>query len=51
MRGDDFAGSAPGGEAVEDDDLVVFDGGLEFRLAVEVIALASVSVKIKTRRF
>lgn len=41
MGGDDFAGPAPGGEAVEDDDFVVFDGSLEIRLAVGGIVLAS----------
>jgi hypothetical protein len=35
FRRNDLARSAPGGEGIEDDDLVVFDGGLEFGLAVE----------------
>jgi hypothetical protein len=34
LRGDDFAGTAPGREGVEDDDFVILDGGLEFSLAV-----------------
>jgi hypothetical protein len=34
LRGNDFAGTAPGREGVEDDDLVILDGGLEFGFAV-----------------
>lgn len=34
LRSNDFAGSAPGREGVEDDDLVVFKSGLEFDFAV-----------------
>ena len=34
LRGNDFAGTAPGREGVEDDDLVILDGGLKFGLAV-----------------
>ena len=34
LRGDDFAGTAPGREGVEDDDLVILDGGFELGLAV-----------------
>ena len=34
LRSDNFAGSAPGREGIEDNDLVVLEGGLEFSLAV-----------------
>ena len=34
LRSDDFAGSAPGREGIEDNDLVILEGGLEFSLAV-----------------
>ena len=46
LRGDDFAGTAPGREGVEDDDLVILDGGLEFGLAV----CLSVSIHKKESR-
>ena len=34
LRSNDLAGSAPGRKGIEDDDLVVFEGGLEFGLAM-----------------
>jgi hypothetical protein len=34
LRGNDFAGTAPGRKGVEDDHLVILDGGLEFGFAV-----------------
>jgi len=45
FRRNDLAGTAPGGEGIEYDDLVVFEGGLEFGLAVEERRLAFVSLK------
>jgi hypothetical protein len=34
LRGDNFARAAPGCERVEDDDLVILDGGIELSLAI-----------------
>ena len=36
LRCDDLAGTAPGREGVEDDDLVLFEGGGELSFAVGV---------------
>ena len=34
LRGNDFARAAPGRKGVENDDLVIFDGRLEFSVAI-----------------
>jgi hypothetical protein len=40
--GNGFAGAAPFGEGVDDDEFVgVVDGGVEFRLAVDIISIFS----------
>ena len=42
----DFAGTAPGCEGVEDDDLVFFDGGAVFSFAVEGNYVSIYSIKL-----
>ena len=37
--GNGFAGAAPFGEGVDDDEFVAFEGVVEFRLAIKVISM------------
>jgi hypothetical protein len=37
LRSNDFAGTTPGGERVDDDDGVIIDGGLELVLAADIM--------------